>query len=79
MFHVQSEEAKHEYNIPKKLFKYEDHYLNKFILDKELKDSILTENLVPKNFMKVPSLDVFIRDTLKKERWYHELKVDSVL
>ena len=79
MFHVQTEEEKHEYNLPKKLLKYADHYLKKFIPDKELKDSILTENPVPKNFMKVPSLDVFIRDTMKEERRNHELTMDSVL
>ena len=42
----------------KKLLKYADHYLKKFVPDKELKDRILTKNPVPKNFMKVPSLDV---------------------
>ena len=31
MFHVQTEEEKHEYNLPKKLLKYTDHYLKKFI------------------------------------------------
>ena len=79
IFHAQTEEEKHEYNLPKKLLKYADHYLKKFIPDKELKDSILTENPVPKNFMKVPSLDVFIRDTMKEERRNHELTMDSVL
>ena len=47
VFHVQTEEEKHEYNLPKKLLKYADHYLKKFIPHKELKDSILTENPVP--------------------------------
>ena len=79
MFHVQTDEEKHEHNLPKKLLKYADHYLKKFIPDKELKDSILTENPVPKNFMKVPSLDVFIRDTMKEERRNHELTLDSIL
>ena len=55
MFHLQTEEEKHKCNLPKKLLKYADHYLKKFIPDKELRDSILTENPVPKNFMKVPS------------------------
>ena len=44
MFHVQTEEEKHEYNLLKKLLKYADHYLKKFMPDKEFKDSILTEN-----------------------------------
>ena len=44
-----------------------------------MKDSILTENPVPKNFMKVPSLDVFIRDTMKEECRNHELTKRSVL
>ena len=79
MFHVQTDEEKHEHNLSKKLLKYADHYLKKFIPDKELKDSILTENPVPKNFMKVPSLDVFIRDTMKEERRNHELTLDSIL
>ena len=26
MFHAQTEEEKHEYNLPKKLLKYADHY-----------------------------------------------------
>ena len=78
MFHVQTEEEKNGYNLPKKLLKHTDHYLKKFIPDKELKDSILTENL-PKNFMKLPSLDVFIRDTMKEEHWNYELTMDSVL
>ena len=47
-FHVQTEEEKQEYNLTKKLLKYEDHYLKKFIPDKELRDNILTENPVPK-------------------------------
>ena len=64
---------------PKKLLKYADHYLKKFIPDKELKDSILTENPVPKIFMKVPSLDVFKQDTMKEERRNYELTMDLVL
>ena len=44
-----------------------------------MKDSILTENPVPKNLMKVPSLDVFIRDTMKEECRNHELTKRSVL
>ena len=44
-----------------------------------MKDSILTENPVPKIFMKAPSLDVFIPDTMKEERRNHELTMDSVL
>ena len=79
MFHVQTDEEKDEYNLPKKLLKYADHYLKKFIPDKELEDSILTENSLPKNFMKVLSLDVFIRDTVTEERRNHELTMDSVL
>ena len=59
--------------------KYADHYLKKIIQDKELKDNILTENSAPKNFMKVPSLDVFIQDTMKEEGWNYELTMDSVL
>ena len=70
MFHVQTEEEKHEYNLPKKLLKYADN---------ELKDSILTENPVLKNFMKVPSLDVFIQDTMKEDQRNHELTMNSVL
>ena len=79
MFHVQTDEEKDEYNLPKKLLKYADHYLKKFIPDKELEDSILTENSLPKNFMKVLSLDVFIRGTVTEERRNHELTMDSVL
>ena len=59
--------------------KYADHYLKKYIPEKEFKDSILTENPVPKNFMKVASLDVFIRDTVKEERQNHELTMDPIL
>ena len=56
----QTEEEKHEYNLPKNLLKYADHYLKKFIPDNELKNRVLAEILVPKNFMKLPSLDVII-------------------
>ena len=56
----QNEEEKHKYNLPKNLLKYADHYLKKFIPDNELKNRVLAENLVPKNFMKLPSLDVII-------------------
>ena len=31
MFHLQTEEEKHKCNLPKKLLKYADHYLKKFI------------------------------------------------
>ena len=79
MFHVQTKEEKNEYNLPEKLLKHTDHYLKKFIPDKESKDSILTENHLPKNFMKLPSLDVFMSDTIKEERWNYELTLDSVL
>ena len=79
MFHVRTEEEKHGYKLPKELLKYADHSLNNFIPDKELKNSILTENPVPKNVMKISALDVFIRDTMKEERRNHELTMDSVL
>ena len=65
MFGVQTENEKHEHNLPKKLLKFTDHYLKNCIQDKELKDSILIKNPAPKNFMKVPSLDVLIQYTLK--------------
>ena len=65
MFHVQTEDEKHEHNLPKKLLKYADHYLKNCIRDKEWKDSILIKNPAPKNFMKVPSLDVLIQYTSK--------------
>ena len=45
----------------------------------ELNDSILTENPLPKNFMKVPPLDVFIRDTMKEECRNRALTMASVL
>ena len=59
--------------------KYADHYLKKFVPDNKFKDNILTENPVPKNSMKVPSLDVFIRNTMKEECRNHELTMDLVL
>ena len=45
--------------------------MKKFIPDKELEESIMTDNPVPKNLWNVPALDDFIKEILKDEMRLH--------
>ena len=47
-----ADEEKHEWELPDELAFYANKYLQKFVQDKNLKDSILNENPVPTNINK---------------------------
>lgn len=79
MFHVKTEQEENQYELPSKIVDYVQHYMDKFIPDKELKEKILTENPVPENIQKTFQLDQFMRDIMKDDKKSTEILIDSVL
>ena len=74
-----AEEDQNGYELPTELVEYVDKYFNKFVPDKEIKDSVLFGNPVPSNIQKPKSLDDFYKDLLEEKRKRVEQNFDDVL
>ena len=61
-----ADEEQHEWELPDELTSYANKYLEKFVQDKNLKDSILNENLVSTNITKPRNLDEYHKELLKE-------------
>ena len=55
-----ADEEQHEWELPDKVAFYANKYLQKFVQDKNLKDSLLNENPVPTNITKPRKLDEYL-------------------
>ena len=53
--------------LPKPLVEYVNDSMKSFVKDKDLKETILDENLVPKNISKIKKLDLHLKDLLKNQ------------
>ena len=63
-----ADEEQQEWEIPDELASYANKYLQKFVQDKSLKDSILNENPVPTNITKPRKLDEYYKEVLEENR-----------
>ena len=65
-FHVVAQEGINKYDLASaELAEYANEYCNKFISEKEIKEPILYDHLVPNNIQGINRLDSFMRDILK--------------
>ena len=56
-----ADKEQREWELPDELASYANKYLQKFVKEKSLKDSILNENAVPTNITKLRKLDVYYK------------------
>ena len=73
------DEEKHEWELPDEHASNANKYLEKFVQDKNLKDSILNENLVSTNITRPRKLDEFYKELLEENRAKRELTLDGTL
>ena len=74
-----TDEEQHECKIPDVLASYANKYLQKFVQDKSLKDSLLNENPFPKNITKPRKLDKFYKELLEENCAKRELTLDGTV
>ena len=63
-----ADKEQREWELPDELASYANKYLQKFVQDKSLKDSILNENPVPTNITKPRKLDEYYKEVLEENR-----------
>ena len=76
-----ADEEQHEWKLPDEFASYENKYLQKFVQDKNLKDSILNENPVPTNikYYQARRLAEYYKELLQENRAKRELTLDCTL
>ena len=74
-----ADEVQHEWELPDELAYYANKYLQKFVQDKNLKDSNLNENPVPTNITKPRKLDDYYKELLEENRAKREFTLDGTL
>ena len=70
-------EDKFRYNLPTAKVEYVNTQFETNVKEADLKQQILTENLVPDNLEQVKKLDDFVRDILKDKIKQKDLNMDS--
>ena len=78
-FQVISEEDKFRYNLPTNRAKDANAHFESYVKEADLKQQILTENLVPDNLDQLKKLDHFVFDILKDKRKQKDMDMDSTL
>ena len=78
-FQVISEEDKFRYNLPTDRAKDANAHFETYVKEADLKQQILTENLVPDNLDQLKKLDHFVFDILKDKRKQKDMDMDSTL
>ena len=65
--------------LPDDMAKYDNSHFNQYIQERDLKESILTENPVPSNITKVKKLDEFMSHLLKENNQTSVCTLDTIL
>ena len=74
-----AEEAQFQWKLPTGMASYANKHLQKFVPERDLRDSILTANPVPSNISGPKKLDEFFRELLDEQKKKTELFWDSSL
>ena len=79
--HRSKDEEQHEWKLADELASYANKYLQKFVQDKNLKDSILNENPVPTNikYYQARRLAEYCKELLQENHAKRELTLDCTL
>ena len=67
-FEAIPEEAQNNWEVPKEMAKYAKKYFEKYVCDKELKDSITFNSPVPTNLPKVKNMDDYFVELVEDQR-----------
>ena len=78
-FEATGEDAHSNWKLPDEMLKYARKQFNFYIKEKDLKDSVLLENPVPKNFKQELKLDPYYNELLEDKRRKRELSLDTML
>ena len=78
-FEATGEDAHSNWKLPDEMLKYARKQFNFYIKEKDLKDSVLLENPVPKNFKLELKLDLYYNELLEDKRRKRELSLDTML
>ena len=71
------EEAQNNWEVPKEMIKYAKKYFEKYVSDKELKDSITLHSPVPTNLPKAKNVDDYFVELLEDQRKKKKTTLDD--
>ena len=77
-FEATGEDTHSNWEFPDEMLKYARKQFNFYIKEKDLKDSVLLENPVPKNFKQELKLDPYYNELLEDKRRKRELSLDTM-
>ena len=75
-FEAVPEEAQNNWEVPDQMAKYTKEYFEKYVGDKELKDSITINSPVPTNLLKEKIMDYFVK-LLEDQKKKKEITLDD--
>ena len=78
-FEALTEEEHHEWELPEELVRYANKYIEKYVQEKSLKDTVLIENPVPNNVAKPRKLDGYFKELMDERSRRRELVTDNSL
>ena len=78
-FKVTTEEDRYRYEILDALIDYANDNFETYILEKEVKSSILLENPVPNNIDPVKKLDDVLKSILRDKNQSNDINFDNIL
>ena len=76
-FEAIPEEAQNNWEVTKEMIKYAKKYFEKYVSDKELKDSITLNSTVPINLPKAKNMDDYFVELLEDQRKKKEIALDD--
>ena len=71
------EEAQNNWEVPDEMAKYAKKYFEKYVSDKELKDSITLNSPVPTNLPRAKTVDDYFVGLLKDQKKKKEIALDD--
>ena len=78
-FEALADEKQYDYELPDEMANYLNKYMDKYVPDKDLKDSVMTENPVPSNVNKPKKLDGYFKEILNENHKRNQLKIHDAL
>ena len=76
-FKITSEEEENAWSLPDEMLEYVNEQFEKYIKEKDLKESIMSLHPIPSNMRKVKKLDMFLQELMKDARKKNELDLET--
>ena len=71
------DEAIHNWELPDEMVTYAQKYFERFVNERDMKDSVCKENPVPKNFLQKPRPDEHFQELLKEMHRKRDIDLDN--